>query len=76
MKLLTVTEAAEYLRLGESTVYQLLSDGLIAGFRVGPRKGGIRISEADLLAYLDSCRIEGPKERPSPSQKVKLRHLR
>ncbi len=74
VKLLTVAEVSAMLRVGESTVYALLGSGKIAGFRIGPRAGGIRIDEQDVLAYLERCRT-GPKERPRSRQQVKLKHL-
>jgi excisionase family DNA binding protein len=74
MKLLTVAEVSLMLRVGESTVYALLDGGKIAGFRVGPRSGGIRIDERDVLAYLERCRT-GPAEQPRSRQQVKLKRL-
>lgn len=49
----TVAEAAEFLRLHPSTVYDLIRDRLIKGRRKGPRKGRIYFLRPDLDAYLD-----------------------
>ena len=75
MKLMTVAEVAELLRLGESTVYALLDQGKIAGFRIGPRSGGIRISEDDVWRYLESCRV-GPKEQTPKAPSRRLKHIK
>ncbi len=34
-EIMTIPEVAEYLRLGESTVYRLVRDGELPAFRVG-----------------------------------------
>jgi hypothetical protein len=44
--------------LWEVGVYQLFKAGRLLGYRIGPRRGSIRISEEWLLAYLESCRVE------------------
>jgi len=75
VKLLTVDEVAEVLRCARSTVYALVAAGKIAGFRIGPSHGGIRIDEADLQAYLDTCRTE-PAAAPRTGLRPKLKHLR
>jgi excisionase family DNA binding protein len=74
MKLLTVQECAALLRLGESTIYRLIDEGKLAGFRIGPRQGGVRIAESDVLAYLERCRT-GPTDRPRSKQQVTLKRL-
>jgi excisionase family DNA binding protein len=75
-KLLTVAEAATLLRLSESAVYRMLDEGSLPGFRIGPRSGGVRIDEADVLAYLESHRIGTEPPRAIPSRRVRLKHLR
>lgn len=76
MKLLTVSEVAEILRLGESTVYELVSKGKIAGFRIGPASGGIRIAQDDLDAYLTSSRIDHKGETPRKVSRPRLKHIK
>ncbi len=76
MKLLTVSEVADILRLGESTVYQLLSKGEIAGFRIGPTHGGIRVSQNDLDLYLNSCRMDKKGEKPQTVSRPRLKHIK
>jgi excisionase family DNA binding protein len=48
--LLTVEEAAEYLRLSPFTVRKMLREGHLRGVKVGKRQW--RISRADLQSYL------------------------
>ena len=49
-ELLTVAEAAEYLRCGRQRVYDLVSQGRVPYLKDGAR---VLIRRADLLAYLD-----------------------
>ena len=76
MQLLKVSEVAEILRLGESTVYDLVSKGKIAGFRIGLANGGIRIAQEDLDRYLASSRIEQKGETPRKASRPRLRHIK
>lgn len=74
MRLLKVPETASLLRLSISAVYALVDQGKLAAYRVGPRQGGVRISEEDVAAYLASCRT--PAGQPCRSrQQVKLKRL-
>jgi len=78
MTLLTVSEVAKLLRLGESTVYELIAKGKIGAFRIGPANGGIRISQDDLDAYLASSRVEAEDEgtTPRPVSRPRLKHIK
>ena len=71
----TVNEVAAILKISQTKCYQLISSGKIAVHRIG---GSLRISEADLLAYVSSCRtVNGQREsRPATPRPKKLRHLR
>ena len=51
----SVKEAAKKLGISQSKLYQLVSLRLIAHYRVG---GKIVFADADLAAYLESCRVE------------------
>ena len=51
-RLLTVTEAAERLRLNPETIRRWLRDGRLRGVWLGSDKAGWRISERDLDAFL------------------------
>lgn len=49
-KLYTSVEAREFLRIGKTRMYALLTSGEIPSFKVGPHR---RITEDDLNAYVD-----------------------
>lgn len=78
--LMTVAEVAARLQVSPSSVYLLIERGLLPHHRIGVRRGAIRITEADLTAYLIACR-EGvphpqsltPIDSPPPSG---LKHLK
>jgi excisionase family DNA binding protein len=71
MDLLTVKEAAERLgRVSEKTVYKLCTDRKLAHFRIGAGRGVIRISEEDLEAYRQSCKVA------QYSGRMNLKHIR
>jgi excisionase family DNA binding protein len=65
--MLTVKQAAERLQCSPATVYQLCAARLLPHSRVGLGRGVIRISEADIAAYLAGRRVQ--VEQP------KLRHI-
>lgn len=44
---LTIEEAAEYLRVSRRTIYRWVHDGLLPGYRAGPR-GPWRFRQEDL----------------------------
>ncbi len=52
-ELLTVREVAAILRLGQSTVYQLIESRRLAAFRFG---GAYRIKRDDLDEFMETCR--------------------
>ena len=51
-QLLTVTQAAKYLGIAESSLYKMLTRGLVPAYRVGARKRGIRFSLSELREAL------------------------
>jgi excisionase family DNA binding protein len=71
--MLTVKEAAKYLRISDTKCYELASKKKVAHYRVG---GKILFQESDLAAYLSSCRVE--VEVPAAHRVVSapLRHLK
>ena len=75
VSLFTVNEVAAILKISQTKCYQLISSGKIAVHRIG---GSLRISEADLLAYVSSCRVvNGRREsQPATARPKKLRHLK
>lgn len=53
------------LQLSRSAIYGMVAKGELPHFKLG---GAIRFSEADLVAYLESRRVERTKKAPrSPS---------
>jgi excisionase family DNA binding protein len=52
--LMTVPEAADYLRLGRSTIYNLMEQGKVPRYKMG---GAVRLSKNDLDTFRESCRI-------------------
>lgn len=51
MKLLTAKETASNLKISLSMVYRLISSGELPSYAIG---GCIRVSETDLVQFLDS----------------------
>jgi excisionase family DNA binding protein len=85
--LLTVPEVAGLLRLSDAAVYGLCRSGLLPHHRLGQGRSAIRISRADVLAYLQQCRrgaapqAGGPPPSPgggkgAPPPAGGFRHLR
>jgi excisionase family DNA binding protein len=74
-RLLTVREVATTLRVSPSLVYQLIEAGKIACHRIGTGRGAIRVSSADLDAYLQGCRSERQTPVPKPPR-PRLKHLK
>jgi excisionase family DNA binding protein len=79
-KPLTVAEAAGRAGVSDSLVYEWCGEGLLAHYRLGRKgKGGrVMIEEADLDAFLASCRREDrpptPALPPLAHIKLKARH--
>jgi excisionase family DNA binding protein len=67
---LTPKEAAELVGCSESLIYQLCDERRLLHYRVGGkgRRGKILIAEADLDAFLATCRV-------TPAQDVEFVHL-
>ncbi len=76
---LKIAEAAALLGMTPRAVSRLVADGRIAVHYLGPRGGMVRFTEPDLEAYLESCRVFGPKaqsrvaSRPKASRDRDLR---
>lgn len=56
--LLKPAQVAARLNCSLSTVYSLVAQKKLAGFRIGPLGAGVRISEEDLQRYLASVRTD------------------
>lgn len=70
----TIKEVAELLKLAESTVYALIDSGKLIACHFGPNGGAKRITQADLDAYIQSCR-RTTETQPRP-RRTELKHLR
>lgn len=57
MKLLTVQDVAETMKVSEKTVRRLIKRGDLAAYKVGKR-GQLRVEECDLEQYLEAQRVE------------------
>ena len=79
-QLLTVKEAAKWLNVSPSLIYQLVEKGKLPHHRVGLGRGAIRISVSDITEFLKKSRIEQTEgstmtQSKRPARKS-LRHLR
>ena len=70
MTLLTVGDVARMCQLSKSKIYDLKDK--ITYLKVG---GSVRFTEADVLRYLDECRVENGQE-PKRATVGRLRHLK
>lgn len=75
--LLTVEDVAKLLKVSTATVYELVSDRLIACYRIGTRKGAIRFTEEQVEQYLSACLVtDGKIVQPKKPKPAKLKHLK
>lgn len=51
--IMTITQVAKYLQVSEVTMYKLLREGTIQGFKIGR---SWRVSSADLSLYIEDCK--------------------
>ena len=58
---LTLTEAAEYLRMGKSTLYKLLREGKLPGYKAGKVW---RFSTSELDEWIKAGRRDSVSETP------------
>ena len=73
MKLLTVQEVADTMKVSEKTVRRMIKRGNLAAYKVGER-GQLRVKECDLDMYVEAQRVkvevtEGQKTRFTESEK-------
>jgi excisionase family DNA binding protein len=76
---LTVKQAAERAGVSPGLVYEWCNCGMLPHLRLGRpgTRGGIRIEESDLAAFLASQKRKGrPVPPPSPKKPpIRLKHL-
>lgn len=71
----SVLETSLKLRRSRSKVYDLIRQGKLGHYRLD---GAIFVSQADIDAYLASCRVEPTQKSTGvmqPPARVQLRHL-
>jgi excisionase family DNA binding protein len=68
MKYLKTRDVAEFLNCSISLVYDLIASEKLGHVRIGQGRGGIRVSDNDLQAFLESAR----KRDEEP---LRLRHI-
>lgn len=61
-EVLTVPEAAAFLRLNVKTLYKLIEDGTVPHVRIGERR--IRLVRSSLVAWLASQECAPGRKRP------------
>ena len=57
MKLLTVQEVADTMKVSEKTVRRLIKRGDLTAYKVGER-GQLRVKESDLNQYVEAQRVD------------------
>lgn len=67
-KMLTKKDAAEFLSVSPATVERIIASGKLPCYKIG---GQIRLSAADLMRYVESCRKEAAA--PAPVKKAPRR---
>lgn len=77
LRLLTVKELTERLRISLATGYALVKQGKIASLRIGSSRGAIRVREADLEQYLEDSRQQGTGEKQKATPvRLQLKHMK
>ena len=75
-RLLSVNEVAGRIGVSVACIYGLVASKELACYRVGQRRGVIRISQEQLQAYLNKGTAPVPATiAPAPQPKVNLKHL-
>ena len=57
MKLLTVQEVADMMKVSQKTVRRLIKRGDLAAYKVGER-GQLRVKDRDLEQYVEAKRVQ------------------
>ncbi len=71
--LLTVPEAAKFLRVGRGTVTRWIADGVLYSVRLGRQR---RVTRAQLGSFLDTLEREGHVPPAWPHSKVRSSSVR
>lgn len=62
-RIYTPAQVADWLQCSTTNVYRLIDSGELAYTRIGASKKGFKIKGSDLLAFLESRKVGGPKPR-------------
>ena len=73
--MMTAQEVAERLRCSLSLVYSLCQRGKLKHHRLGLGRGTIRVTEAQLAAYLGETAPASPPPPAPRAKPVRLKHL-
>lgn len=71
--ILKAKEVAELLRLSEATVFKLLAQGKLPGFRIGV---SWRVDRDELMKFIEEARIVAQPKPRKPGQDSSKRHDR
>lgn len=75
MTLFKVPAVAKQLNCSESFVYEVIADGRLKHHRFGKGQGGIRVSDAQIAAFLADTERCGHPAAAAPAA-PKYRHLK
>jgi len=73
MPLMKVGDVAERLTCCPSHVYALIASGRLHCHRIGKGRGGLRVSDEQLAAFLKETELTGPC---SENEEEEFRHFR
>lgn len=72
---MTIKDVAQLLRVSPACVYELVGAGKLACYRIGKGRGTIRISDAQLEAFLRSNENGGEPVAVTAPRRVAFKHL-
>jgi len=73
--MMTIKDVAHQLRVSTACVYELVSAGKLACYRIGKGRGTIRISDEQLGAFLQQNEEGGELKKVRAPRPVTLKHL-
>lgn len=74
--LLTVREVAAMLRVSPSLVYRLVEAGKLGCFRIGQKRGAIRVSRDSVNQFLAASQAAPSAQKTDRTPRASLRHLK
>lgn len=73
--MLSVKQVAERLNLSPQCIYTLIDSGRLPAHRFGVGRGTIRVSLADLEAFINQSRLKRDGERRETPPRPRLKHI-